>query len=72
LIVVIAYWYVNNNEIVKKQRPTLIIISEPNKDLERKRKIIPLEVNLEKYTVQNPDNFEQLDEVIQTYNRENK
>ena len=66
---VAAYWYFDNKQNPKEPRSTLIVISEP--ELEPAIEIIPIVVSPIQGKQKTPQMLENLDEVMQTFNREN-
>jgi hypothetical protein len=67
---VASYWYFDNKQNPKEPRSTLIVISEP--ELEPAIEIIPIVVApIQDRQQASPQILENLDEVMQTYNREN-
>jgi len=66
---VAAYWYFDNKQSPKKPNSTLILINKPEiKDIVN---TIPITIKPSKIKIKKPDILENLDEVMQTYNREN-
>jgi len=66
---VATYWYFDNKQNPKEPRSTLIVISEP--ELEPAIEIIPIVVSPIQGNQNTPQMLENLDEVMQTFNREN-
>ncbi len=67
---VLIYWYLDNQKKPKKPKSTLIVISEP--EIEQTVETIPIVVTpiQKQQRMTQPQMLENLDEVIQTYNRE--
>jgi len=67
---VLIYWYLDNQKKPEKPNSTFIVISEP--EIEQTVETIPVIVTpiQEKQRMTQPQMLENLDEVIQTYNRE--
>ena len=67
---VASYWYFDNKQNPKKPQSTLIVISEP--EIEQAIETIPIVVApIQDRQQASPQILENLDEVMQTYNREN-
>lgn len=70
-VAVVAYWYFDNKQNPVKPQSTWIVISEP--EIEQPITIIPIVVIpiQDKQRADETQMLENLDEVIQTYNRNN-
>lgn len=66
---VAAYWYFDNKQSPKKPSSTLIVISEP--EAKQAIETIPIVITPIQDRQNTPQMLENLDEVMQTYNREN-
>jgi hypothetical protein len=69
LMGVAAYWYFDHKQSLDKPRSTLIVISEP--EIEQAVETIPIVITPIQSKQKTPKMLENLDEVMQTYNREN-
>ena len=69
LIGAISYWYYNNKQGSEKPKSTLIVISEP--EIDQAVQTIPIVITPIQSKQKTPQMLENLDEVMQTYNREN-
>ena len=69
LMGVAAYWYFDHKQSLEKPRSTLIVISEP--EIEQAVETTPIVITPIQSKQKKPQMLENLDEVMQTYNREN-
>ncbi|MEO1890296.1 MAG: hypothetical protein ABGX45_01220 [Candidatus Thioglobus sp.] len=69
LMSVAAYWYLDHKQSLEKPKSTLIVISEP--EIAQAVETIPIVITPIKSKQKTPQMLENLDEVMQTYNREN-
>ena len=69
LMSVAAYWYLDHKQSLEKPKSTLIVISEP--EIDQAVKTIPIVITPIQSKQKTPQMLENLDEVMQTYNREN-
>jgi hypothetical protein len=69
LMSVAAYWYLDHKQSLEKPKSTLIVISEP--EIAQAVEAIPIVITPIKSKQKTPQMLENLDEVMQTYNREN-
>ena len=70
LVISVGYWYFDGKQSPIKSKSTLIVISEPA--IERSVNTISIEIKPTQIEQKIPEMLENLDEVMQTYNRENK
>ncbi len=68
-VVVIGYWYFDQKQSSDKQKPALIVISEP--EAQGAVNTIPIVIQPTPMQKKGPEILERLDEVMQIYNREN-
>ena len=68
LVIVAGYWYFDNKQSSIKPKSTLIVISEPV--IEPILNTIPIVIKPSQINQKTPEVLENLDEVMQTYNRE--
>ena len=69
LMSVAAYWYLDHKQSLEKPKSTLIVISEP--EIDQAVQTIPIVITPIQSKQKTPQMLENLDEVMQTYNREN-
>ena len=69
LMSVASYWYFDHKQSLEKPRSILIVISEP--EIAQAVETIPIVITSIKSKQKIPQMLENLDEVMQTYNREN-
>ena len=69
LMSVAAYWYLDQKKSLEKPKSTLIVISEP--EIDQAVETIPVVITPIQSKQKIPQILENLDEVMQTYNREN-
>ena len=69
LVMIVSYVYFDNKQGPQKPKSTLIVISEP--EIEQAVEIIPVVIAPIQSKQKIPQMLENLDEVMQTYNREN-
>ena len=69
LMGVVAYWYLDQKKSLEKPKLTLIVISEP--EIDQAVQTIPIVITPIQSKQKIPQILENLDEVMQTYNREN-
>ncbi len=69
LMSVAAYWYLDHKQSLEKPKSTLIVISEP--EIAQAVETIPVIITPIQSKQKTPQMLENLDEVMQTYNREN-
>ena len=69
LMGVVAYWYLDQKKSLEKPKSTLIVISEP--EIDQAVETIPVVITPIQSKQKIPQILENLDEVMQTYNREN-
>ena len=69
LMGVFSYWYLDQKKSLEKPKSTLIVISEP--EIDQAVETIPVVITPIQSKQKIPQMLENLDEVMQTYNREN-
>ncbi|RUM80418.1 MAG: hypothetical protein DSZ16_06610 [Candidatus Thioglobus sp.] len=69
LMGVFSYWYLDQKKSLEKPKSTLIVISEP--EIYQAVETIPVVITPIQSKQKTPEMLENLDEVMQTYNREN-
>ena len=69
LMGVVSYWYLDHKQSLEKPKSTLIVISEP--EIDQAVQTIPIVITPIQSKQKTPKMLEILDEVMQTYNREN-
>ena len=69
LMGVFSYWYLDQKKSLEKPKSTLIVISEP--EIDQAVQTIPIVITPIQSKQKTPQMLENLDEVMQTYNREN-
>jgi hypothetical protein len=69
LMGVFSYWYLDQKKSLEKPKSTLIVISEP--EIDQAVETIPVVITPIQSKQKIPQILENLDEVMQTYNREN-
>ena len=69
VVSVASYWYFDNKQSPKKSSSTLILINKP--EIESMVNTIPIAIKPSKIKIKKTEILENLDEVMQTYNREN-